>query len=145
MFGKYTNEVCNTLEYSPQNHTYRAWKQGLDGSIENSPKRPLKRACLTERNLKALEKMKRKRKSAGKLSQVQKSLRSELGSSRSEAKLKPSTTSEASNKTVSSTDSRFLALISRNGIVEQPNSKRPANFDHLQERLNRARESASPT
>ena len=73
-------------------------------------------------------------------------------SSRSEAALQASAPSEssskisdASTKTISSTDSRFPAHISRNGILQPPNSERPVNVDHQQERLDRARETASPT
>ncbi len=51
----------------------------------------------------------------------------------------------SSTKTISSTDSRFPAHILRNGILQPPNSKRPVNADRQQERLDRARETPSPT
>lgn len=51
----------------------------------------------------------------------------------------------SSNKTVSTTDPRFPALACENGILEQPNAEGPANLDYRQERINRARETASPT
>ncbi|KAH6718877.1 hypothetical protein BKA61DRAFT_570930 [Leptodontidium sp. MPI-SDFR-AT-0119] len=73
-------------------------------------------------------------------------------SSRSEAVLQASAPSETSSKIsdtstkkISSTDSRFPAHISRNGILQPPNYERPVNLDHQQERLARARETASPT
>ncbi|APA15468.1 hypothetical protein sscle_15g102380 [Sclerotinia sclerotiorum 1980 UF-70] len=51
---------------SSQKHNHRTRKRGVDTSIETSIERPLKRARLTERNLKALENtVGQRRKSAG--------------------------------------------------------------------------------
>jgi hypothetical protein len=45
------------LEHPPQTHNHQTKKRGPDRAIENGAERPLKRARLTEKNLKLLEKM----------------------------------------------------------------------------------------
>lgn len=54
-------------------------------------------------------------------------------------------TSKASDKTTSSTDSRFTALSFKNGILDLVYFIPPANLEELQKRVNRPRSSVSPT
>ena len=102
-----------------------------------------KRARLTAWNLKIYEKMRKGRKNAS--ARSFQATGPDLSSSHSDAPSKYSFTTNASIKTVSSSDSRFPNLLSRNGILEQPNSKRPSNYKEICNQLDKARETASPT
>ncbi|KAL5326602.1 hypothetical protein ACEPPN_004289 [Leptodophora sp. 'Broadleaf-Isolate-01'] len=66
-------------------------------------------------------------------------------SSRSSAKTIFSATTESSSKTVSTTDSSFPRLVFENGVLDPLNSVPPENLGYLQDRLNRARDTKSPT
>jgi hypothetical protein len=75
------------------------------------------------------------------------SSRSELKSSYSESKSFPSDESKStrSKQTTSTTDSGFQDIAFDNGILNPVNSKPPPDLDQLEERADRARDTASPT
>ena len=82
--------------------------------------------------------MKRRRKES-------KRSRSEPKSSRSESKSFQTDETKSSSETVSTTDSRFPSLAYANGIVQEPFAKAPANLKFHQDRIDRLRDTPSPT
>ncbi|KAH9216548.1 hypothetical protein DL95DRAFT_460136 [Leptodontidium sp. 2 PMI_412] len=109
----------------PQTNNHQARKRGLDKSIETGAERHPKRARLTKRNLKAFEKNGRTRKKVWKRAKVQLVAISE----------------------VITVYDRFElpALVFENGVLDPLNSVPPENLGYLQDRLNRARDTKSPT
>lgn len=136
--------MYDLLEYlcPPQTQNHQTRKRRSDRSVETAAERPPKRARLTEKNLKALEKMGRPRKDPNPKS---KSSRSDPNLSRSETKSKSSATTGSTSKTVSTTDSRFPRLAFQNGVLDPVHSTLPENLGCLQEHRNRARDTVSPT
>jgi len=143
-----------TLEYlSPsKKHLHQTLKRGPDTSVKTGAERPLKRARLTQRNLKALENMGgQRRKSAGKKS----SGRSSSTTTTTHEDLVPQphkskssysgTKSTQSKQTTSTTDSGFPDISFQNGILNPNCSKPPANLESRQEWINRSRDTASPS
>jgi hypothetical protein len=127
------------LEYpcSPHTHNHETRKRRPETAAERSPKR----ARLTKGNLKEFEKMgKRPKKDS-----TSNSSRSLLNASCSAATSNPSTTSQSTSKTVPTTDSSFPRLAFDNGILDPDHSTAPENLDYHQERLDRARDTASPS
>ncbi|KAG9233182.1 hypothetical protein BJ875DRAFT_54489 [Amylocarpus encephaloides] len=127
----------------PQTNNYQSRKRRPDRSIDTGAERPPKRARLTKENLKTFEKMGGQGRKSGKEPKSNSS--QSRKSSRSEAKTKSSATTESSSKTVSTTDSSFPRLVFENGVLDPLNSAPPENLGYLQDRLNRARDTESPT
>ena len=121
------------LEYSPP------IRREPDRSIANSVEELLTPAPLTERNLKAFIKLHNMgRPKKGKKSNEPKATRSDPKS------LEPGD-SKISNKTKSATDSGFPQLARGNGILPPVYSNPPGNLRDLQERLDKSRDSQSPS
>lgn len=147
--------ICDILEYlcPPQTHNPQTGRRRPDRSIETGAERPSKRARLTEKNLKAFEKMERPRKSDGKKSTGHSSstgtTTNKESKSRSSGSQPKSSDSESkstrSKETISTTDSGFQEAAFQNGILDPNYSKPPANLGHRQDRLERARDTASPS
>jgi hypothetical protein len=113
----------NPLEYSypQQTYTHYACRQRPYKPVETSAERPPKRACLTEENLKAFEKMGGRKKSAGKKS------------------------TEQSSSITTTTDKDFGPQLQRNNVVfNNINAHAPDDEDDIRELLNRTRESEPP-
>lgn len=127
------------LEYPSQTHNHQTRKRVSDRSIETGAERSPSYARLTEKNLKAFEKMR------GQTSKDQRSKlsRSEPKSSRSGTKLENA--AESTTKTVPTTDSSFLRLAFENGILDPNKSIPHENLRSQQEQLDRARDTPSPT
>jgi hypothetical protein len=131
--------MYDILEYpSPsQTHNHQTRKRRPDRSVETSAERPPKRARLTTKNLKAFEKLGGRTRNGPK----SKSSRSEPNLSRSGALSKSSATTGSTSKTVPTT-ARVLHL--RMVSLIQPTPP-PGNLNYLQDRLDRERNTASPT
>ncbi|RDL35431.1 uncharacterized protein BP5553_07362 [Venustampulla echinocandica] len=113
---------CQNYPCLPHTHNHQARKRRPDRSIETDVERPLKRARLTEKNLKAFEKMGgRERKSAGKKSTGQ------------------------SSSTTTSADKDFGPQLERNHVVFGNLDARTADdYEDIRKLLNRRRESEPP-
>jgi len=131
----------------PQALIHHTRKRARDESIQSNIEIPSKCRRLTKKNLKAFEKMTKcaRNDSKSKSSQPRNMSRFEPNSSHSEATSKLSKTSESSSRTVSTTDSSFARLAFENGVLDPPHSAPPRNLGDLQDRLNRARDTESPT
>ncbi|KAK0101219.1 hypothetical protein ONS95_012798 [Cadophora gregata] len=139
---------------SPEKQIYQTRKRGLDTSFETSGERPLKCARLTRRNLKELENMGGQRRqsagkgSTGRSSSTTTTTNKDLGLHRHQPKSKSSysgTKSTQSKQSTSTTDSGFPDIAFQNGILNPNCSKPPANLESRQDRIDRSRETASPS
>ena len=141
--------MYDTLEYPcvSQTQSYQTRERRPDESIETNIETPPKLRRLTKKNLKAFEGMTARARNdlKSRSSQPRNMSPFEPNSSHSEATSKLSKKSESSRKTVSTTDSSFPRLVFENGVLDPLNSAPPENLGYLQDRLNRARDTESPT
>ncbi|TVY90852.1 hypothetical protein LAWI1_G005641, partial [Lachnellula willkommii] len=138
----------------PQKQNHQTRKRGPDTSIETGAERPLKRARLTQRNLKAFENMGgQRRKSAGKKSTGRSSSTTtttdeDLGPQLHQPKSRTSnseTKSTRSKQSISTTDPGFQDAAFDNGILNPENSKPHTNLKKSKVQINRTRDTVSPS
>jgi hypothetical protein len=122
--------MYNILEYSyvPQTYSYQTRKRRQNKSIKTNIKTPLKRCCLTKKNLKTLKRIAEhtKKDTKSKLSQPQKS-----NSFYSKATSKLLKTFKSLSKTVFITDLSFLCFVFKNSVFDPLNSVPPKNLSCL--------------
>lgn len=154
-FDTHYANISNILEYLclPQTYNRHTRKQRPEIFIEAGAERPLKRAPLTKKNLKAFEKWGKQKNSAGKEARGQlcssatttdKDFGSQChhpksGLSGSGAK------STRSRQTTSETESDFQDIAFQNGLLNPHCAKPPVNLESRREKVDRSRCSASPT
>jgi hypothetical protein len=121
----------------PQIRSQQTWRRRPNRLLETGVERPLKRARLTEENLRIFEKIGRGKEKGPKLEapRSKKPSRSELNSSSFGTKSKSSTT----------TDPSFPRVAFENGILDPDHSTPHTNLGYHQDQLDRTRDTASPS